>query len=95
MISIYESEFPELFEFIRENKIAVTYHPEKRSFSIVAFDGLMRQPINFCPWTGRVLPPSLADEFANRLEALDLSALEPDTWPIDLRGEEWWIREGL
>lgn len=94
MQSVYEESFPELFEFIREGKIEIYYSPSRRSFSIGGVEKGIRQQISFCPWTGKELPPSLADEFTHKLESKNLSALEPDTWPEDWRGEDWWMAAG-
>lgn len=95
MRSVYERDFPDLFYFVREGKIEIHYSSSRRSFSIGASEGEMRQEIMYCPWTGKKLPPSLSDDFSNMLEANNLSALEPETWPEDWRGENWWKKAGL
>jgi hypothetical protein len=91
----YEREFPELFRYIREEKIAVFYNPSRRSFSIGSYDTGMRQEIYYCPWTGKRLPRSLAAKFSDMLREKDLSALEPETWPEEWRSEEWWRKANL
>lgn len=93
--SIYEREFPEMFAFINERKIAVYYSPPHRSFAIGGVDSLMRQEIAFCPWSGKRFPKSLSKEFSAKLESLDLSIFEPEKWPEDWRSEAWWIKENL
>lgn len=95
MRSIYEDEFPQLFAFIREGKIEIYYNPSRRSFSIGGVEQGLRQEITYCPWTGKGLPRSLSREFSRKLESLDLSVLEPETWPREWRSEEWWQKEGF
>jgi hypothetical protein len=95
MQSVYEKDFPEIFEFIKEDKIAIYYNPSQRSFSIGGIDGYMKQEIAFCPWSGKKLPKSLLEEFSAKLESLDLCIFEKETWPEGWRSEAWWIKEGL
>lgn len=94
-MSVLEKEYPLLFQFILEQKIAVYYNPSRRSFSIGSKELSMVQEISYCPWSGQKLPRSLSDEFSKMLESRDLSALEPETWPKEWRTEAWWIRAGL
>jgi hypothetical protein len=50
--------------------------------------------IEFCSWCGARLPPSLRDQYFNRLEAL---GLEPESaeLPLDMRSDAWWRMERL
>lgn len=93
--SVYREEFPQIFYFIDENKIGLKYNPSQRSFSILSQDGFYSQEINFCPWTGKSLPPSLSERFSEMLESKDLSILEPSNWPEIYKDETWWLELGL
>lgn len=96
MKSIYEASFPELFRFIREDKLPVRYFSEKRLFALRLEDaGPVYQEIRFCPWSGKQLPKPLTDEFIALLTKMNLSALEPETLPPEFRTEQWWIERGL
>lgn len=95
MTSIYEDEYPQMFAFIREEKIQIYYNPSQRSFSIGGVEPHIRQEIQFCPWSGKKLPESLASSFSSKLCSLDLSILEPEKWPEEWRSETWWINDGL
>lgn len=95
MISIYENEFPEIFRFIREDKLEIYYDPSRRVFQIGGKIFGMRQQIAFCPWTGNQLPLPLSGVLSEMLASRDLSGLEPETWPDEWRTEQWWIKKGL
>ena len=95
MHSVYEGDYPEIFRFIKEGKVAIYYSPSQRSFAIGGIEPHIRQEIYFCPWTGKKLPPSLSAKLSEKLEALNLSILERETWPEELGSEAWWINEGL
>jgi uncharacterized protein DUF6980 len=95
MTSIFEKDFPELFSFIKENKVSIRYFPYERRFAIGLETIPAYQEIFYCPWSGKRLPAALSDEFAEILAERGLSILEPDTWPEDLRDESWWIRAGI
>lgn len=95
MKSIYEKEFPEMFRFIREDKLEIYYDPPRRVFEVGGKTRGMRQQIAYCPWAGSRLPQSLSQIFSEMLASRDLSGLERETWPEDWRTEEWWIEKGL
>ena len=95
MTSILEADYPELFRFVNEKKIAIHYSAPRRLFQIGAEEGGFGQAIMFCPWTGKKLPRPLSEEFSKLLTSKDLSILEPETWPEKWRSERWWIEAGL
>jgi hypothetical protein len=92
--SIFKQDFPQLFDFIEEDKLAVFYDPSRRSFGIGTQEGHAVQEIYYCPWSGKKLPTPLSAQFGDMLESQDLSALEEETWPEEWRSEAWWIRAG-
>lgn len=92
--SSLRSQFPDLFRFIDEDKVAVSYSPYSRSFYISLYENIGKQLIYFCPWTGSRLPRPLNSEFEDLLESKNLSILEPESWPSSWRSEQWWIDAG-
>ena len=44
--------------------------------------------IKFCPWCGNQLPPSMRDQWFNKLEEMNL---EPDSrLPSEMKSDLWW-----
>ena len=68
----------------------IDYSPKLREFGILIHDGgASKASISFCPWCGSALPPSLRDEWFDRLDQLGI-----DPWvdeiPSAYTSDEWW-----
>jgi hypothetical protein len=70
----------------------------------IRFPRVRRPPavtaIDFDPWTGTPLPPSVRDAYFEEAEKLlgqEVGVLDDalDTLPQAFRGEAWWIERGL
>lgn len=79
----------------------VLYSPAFREFGFPVFDGGPAvTAIDFDPWTGTGLPPSVRDAYFEEAEKLlrqEVGLLDDalDTLPQDFDGEAWWIERGL
>ncbi|MEM1380416.1 MAG: hypothetical protein AAGH41_07320 [Pseudomonadota bacterium] len=93
--STLRHEFPELFRFVDDEKVAVHYTPKYRQFAIGLYTVPALQTISFCPFSGRELPRCLREDFMDRIEGLDLEPFETSTHPPAFHSEEWWVTEGL
>lgn len=86
--------FPELFGWMADG-VAVFYEPAFREFTIPNVDGVSAYVLNFCPLSGRRLPPSLRDEWFDGLEAIGVLAVDtlpPPEFeaPPPYRTDLWW-----
>jgi hypothetical protein len=69
---------------------ALIYIPKFREYGIrVLNGGSAFQEIQFCPWCGKKLLPSLRDEWFSRLEKLNLDPDDPKV-PKDFLSNAWW-----
>ena len=75
--------------------VPLIYRPKFREYGIPIFDGGPAvMLIDYCPWCGAALPPSLRDEW---FEEMQRRGLEPgdDQPPPDMLTDAWWrAREG-
>lgn len=94
-MSIYENDFPELFAFIREGKVAIGYMERFREFYISLPRTNACQLIHFCPWTGKPLPASVRDQYFEVLENPNLTPYAVRKLKREMAGEAWWIARGL
>lgn len=72
----------------------IHYSPQFREYGLIIHDGGESwMAIDYCPWCGARLPPSLRDEWFDRLERL---GLEPDSpfVPAAMCSDEWWRGRG-
>jgi hypothetical protein len=91
--------FPELFGWLADGAI-VFYEPAFREFTIPDADGVSAYVLNYCPLSGRRLPPSLRDEWFDSLQAsgaLPVDALPPADFqpPPVYRSDLWWRHTDL
>ena len=75
--------------FIADQRLPMVYLPKFREYGISYSDGISFQTFNFCPWCGCPLPPSLRDEWFDRIEALGLDP-DLDEAPLDFQSNRWW-----
>jgi hypothetical protein len=90
--SILHSHYPRLLEFACDPQIPIVYSPALREFGVIVFDGgPAKQGLEFDPWTGKVLPKSLRDEWFSAVEALGLDPWNEETKvPARFNDETWW-----
>lgn len=71
-------------------EVAIVYLPKFREFGILYFDGgTSKQCIYYCPWCGKKLPESVADEWFETIWNLGLEPDSPDV-PKEFLTDEWW-----
>lgn len=96
--SIYRDQFPDFFQLIDDDSVAVRYSPVMREFAILRPQHSSVQVIRFCPLSGKELPASLRDAFFDDVEARGLSTSDPDyrtKLPPTYQSEAWWREKGL
>ncbi|MCG8349508.1 MAG: hypothetical protein MI924_17215 [Chloroflexales bacterium] len=75
--------------------VPLIYRPKFREYAMPIFDGGSSVVlIDYCPWCGAALPPSLREEW---FEEMQRCGLEPgdDQPPPDMLTDAWWrAREG-
>ena len=75
---------------IREPELPMTYDSALREYSIIySNEAYGHHHIDFCPFCGAALPPSLRDEWFERLDALGLEPSSPEL-PDTMRDDRWW-----
>lgn len=76
--------------WLADDSIPIHYEPKLREYylDIPNSDGAI--VLNFCPWCGAQLPPSLRDEWFDRIFDLDLDGPEDPRIPADMRSDLWW-----
>ena len=92
-------QFPELFKRVTDDETAIVYWPKYREFAIPVLDGGPSAiTITHDPFSGKVLPASLRDEwFAAVEKLLGRHYLDPDETPVpdEFKSEAWWIARGF
>ncbi|WP_299482934.1 hypothetical protein [uncultured Roseibium sp.] len=92
--------FPELLQKACDPQVPVLYDPSIRRFALKETWGPAMRVISHCPWSGRKLPPDLADDWFDLMDEL----MGTEDWTTaDARNrldaayfcEEWWIARGL
>ncbi|MCC7365081.1 MAG: hypothetical protein IT303_11980 [Dehalococcoidia bacterium] len=68
----------------------VGYSPQFREYWVRMRYSDATDAIRHCPWCGASLPSSLAEQWFERLRALDLEPEDPK--PAELESDEWWRR---
>jgi hypothetical protein len=72
---------------------ALEYDPRWREYTIAYLSDGSVQHIEWCPFCGSRLPPSLGDAWLARRDEL---GIEPgDEVPPDMRDDRWWRAAGL
>lgn len=95
LVKLHDYErFRDLFDWIA-NGAMIAYLPAFREFSVPREDGSSSYSLRFCPITGQALPPSLRDEWFDRLEAAGLipkdAVMESDfVAPEPYLTDAWW-----
>ena len=93
-MSIYEKEFPELFYFIREDKVRIGYDANIRRFYIPLRHLTGVQLMYYCPWSGKKLPSCLSDKYFEILDAAENEEAR-ERLLVTMQDETWWINLGL
>jgi hypothetical protein len=76
---------------VESNELHLNFIPKFREYGINYADGgSSLQTIQFCPWCGSKLPSSLRIEWFEELDRLGLEL--DDEMPIELKSDEWWLR---
>jgi hypothetical protein len=94
-------DYPQLLRAACDPQQPVLYSPRFREFGLPVFDGgPALSVIDFDPWTGKALPPSVRDAYfaeAEKLLGREVGLLDDatGTLPKDFRGEVWWIERSL
>ena len=73
---------------VSEDRI-ICYWEKFREYGIPVHDGGSSMIcIQYCPWCGKELPPSLRDEWFDRLERLGIK--DPSRAPSEMQNGTWW-----
>lgn len=81
---------PQMESSIADDSTPINFDPVFREFSLPILDGgSSGMVIEFCPFCGAPLGPSLRDEWFDRLEELGLDPESPDV-PAAMRSDQWW-----
>lgn len=76
-------------------EVAIVYLPKFREYGIRIQDGgTSFQRIQYCPWCGRTLPPSLRNRWFEELDRLGLEPESPDL-PECYRTSAWWQNDAF
>ena len=75
-----------------DERVPVVYLPRFREFGLTVDGGPVIQMIEYCPWCGLALPPSLRDKYFERLDRLGVE-VDSNELPLDLRSDAWWRME--
>ena len=75
---------------IQDPEIPLVYVAKFREIGVRVLDGGDSYIVlNYCPWTGQKLPPSLRDEWFNRLEGKGIDPTE-ESYPEEFSDERWY-----
>lgn len=73
---------------IADLRTPLEYEPRLREYRIPRRESESSQTLDFCPFCGAQLPPSLRDAYGDKLEALGLEFFEEPPEPF--RSDRWW-----
>jgi hypothetical protein len=96
--STLRDAFPDLFAFIDKGECGLGYSPRVREFHLaVRPRSDVVQLLNFCPFSGKALPPSLRGAFFDALDEIGLTngLADVDKAPVEFQSELWWLSRGL
>lgn len=86
-------------EILQSPKGSIRYLPQFREYILESpGDSLICLSLNYCPWCGTCLPPSLRDTFFDILEKeynLDLDILTLDKAPAEFQSDSWWKKRNI
>jgi hypothetical protein len=85
----------QLVKQLENQELGLVYISKFREFGIRYFDGGSSfQEIQFCPWCGCKLPPSLRDDWFDKIEMLGFD-LGDEGIPAQMNTDEWWRNENI
>jgi hypothetical protein len=79
---------------LEDSRVPLEYLPKYREYGLLVAGGSAVQIIEHCPWCGLSLPPSLRDEFFDRLDAMGLAPGDAEV-PADFASDAWWKGRGI
>lgn len=78
----------QLIDLLADERMPFIYVPRFREYGIrLASPSSAFHVMRFCPFCGQEFPPSLRDDFFDRLDELEL---ELEDAPPEMRTDEWW-----
>ncbi|WP_269584509.1 DUF6980 family protein [Roseibium sp. Sym1] len=98
--SVLFDDLPELLARACDPQSPVIYRPALREFALAELSGGTALVIRHCPWSGKLLPASVSDDWFDLLTA----ELGTDDWrteearsrlPEAYFAEDWWIARHL
>lgn len=77
---------------IENSRFPLRYDPALREYLVLPIDDEQSDQLVFqwCPFCGQRLPPSLRDEWFERLWELGLTGPEDPRVPEEMRSDRWW-----
>ncbi|GKS96693.1 hypothetical protein [Acidovorax sp. SUPP2825] len=80
-----------MYDLVISDDFNLEFIPKFREYGITYGNGGSYQAIDYCPWCGEKLPPSLR---AAWFDVLDRIGLEPeDNIPLEMQSEAWWLND--
>ncbi len=80
----------EMTRHLANQDIPIIYIPKFREYGLKILDGgTAFQEINYCPWCGCQLPPSLRDAWFDELDQLGIDETTSDV-PPKYHSDAWW-----
>jgi hypothetical protein len=79
---------------LEDPRVPLEYLPEYREYGLRVAGSPAFQIIEHCPWCGSALPPSLRDEYFDRLDAMGMEPGDADV-PADFASDAWWKRRAI
>ncbi|WP_407670663.1 DUF6980 family protein [Nocardia suismassiliense] len=74
------------------DSIPIGYNPKFGEFYVEVPDSDSYIALNYCPWCGARLPPSLRDQWFDRIFDLGLDGPEDPGVPDDMKSDAWWTK---
>lgn len=82
---------PSMAAAIDDSAVPVIFIPKFREYGLQILDGgTSFQVLNFCPWCGARLPPSLRDRWFDEMERMGLDPSNPDAIPDEYKDHHWY-----
>jgi hypothetical protein len=80
-----------MIKAIDDHDVPLIFVAKFREYGIQVRDGgASFQVLNFCPWCGTTLPPSLRDQWFDEMERIGADPLRPESIPEAYTDERWY-----
>jgi len=80
-----------MFNNIYSEDVVIVYIPRFREYGIRILDGgSSKIKIEYCPWCGKTLPKSLAEEWFAHLKKMGIEDSRSKHLPREYRSDAWW-----